>query len=129
MTWLIVLLVAGAVAAAGTLLHTFAVGLDIWGADLLFNRVGCLTISSYAAIAARRGSPAASYLIGFFFWSWPSLRSWASLDAWKSHLLMHGEGALEEDLKRSCDSLNVLLAGDAHALVLIAALRQHIPNP
>ena len=52
---LLALLVLGAIAKGGTLLHSFAVAFDAFCQDLLWNDTLGVTISSRAGLAARRG--------------------------------------------------------------------------
>ena len=52
---LLALLVLGAIAKAGTLLHSFAVAFDAFCQDLFWNDTLGVTISSRAGLAARRG--------------------------------------------------------------------------
>lgn len=52
---LLALLVLGAVAKAGTLLHSFAVAFDAFVQDMCWNDTLGVTISSRAGLAARRG--------------------------------------------------------------------------
>ncbi len=51
----VALLVMGAVAKAGTLLHSFAVAFDAFVQDLCWNDTLGVTISSRAGLAAHRG--------------------------------------------------------------------------
>ena len=123
-----ILLFAGALAAGGTLLHTFALAVDEFFADVGSNSAGSLTLSSYAAISARKGNPGYSMAVGFLMFSWPPVSLWFKT-GWKPYLLMHGEDAMVADLARTCASAEKLLAGDPKAMVLIAALRQRAPSP
>ena len=52
---LLALLILGAIAKGGTLLHSFAVAFDAFCQDLLWNDTLGVTISSRAGLAARRG--------------------------------------------------------------------------
>ena len=52
---LLALLVMGAIAKGGTLLHSFAVAFDAFVQDLCWNDTLGVTISSRAGLAARRG--------------------------------------------------------------------------
>ena len=52
---LLALLILGAIAKAGTLLHSFAVAFDMFCQDLCWNDTLGVTISSRAGLAARRG--------------------------------------------------------------------------
>lgn len=52
---LLPLLILGAIAKAGTLLHSFAVAFDAFVQDLCWNDTLGVTISSRAGLAARRG--------------------------------------------------------------------------
>lgn len=52
---LLALLIAGAIAKAGTLLHSFAVAFDAFVQDLCWNDTLGVTISSRAGLAARNG--------------------------------------------------------------------------
>lgn len=112
MTWTVLLLFAGAVAAERTLLHTFALAADYFAADVGFNRPGSITLSSYAGIAARHGKAVYAKFIGALFFN-----------------ANHCEEAMVADVGRACDSLNILLANDALALAMIASLRQRTPQP
>lgn len=53
---LLAILLLGAVAKAGTLLHSFAVAFDMLCQDLFWNAPIGVTISSRAGLAARRGT-------------------------------------------------------------------------
>lgn len=53
---LLALLVLGAIAKGGTLLHSFAVAFDMFCQDLFWNAPIGVTISSRAGLAARRGT-------------------------------------------------------------------------
>ncbi len=53
---LLALLVLGAIAKGGTLLHSFAVAFDMFCQDLFWNAPIGVTISSRAGLAARRGA-------------------------------------------------------------------------
>jgi len=53
--FLIAFLVAGAIAGPCTLLHTFAVGFDLFTQQLGANNTLGITISSRAGLAARKG--------------------------------------------------------------------------
>ncbi|MDE1906078.1 MAG: hypothetical protein KGH75_06455, partial [Rhodospirillales bacterium] len=100
-TWMLVALgltlVVGALAAGNTILHTFAVAIDVLAENLGWNRVGCITLSSRAGLAARQGHGRWSMAIGFLFGSWPPLSKWRDLSAWCVALLQHGEGAIPAD--------------------------------
>ena len=52
---LLALLILGAIAKAGTLLHSFAVAFDAFCQDLFWNDTLGVTISSRAGLAAGRG--------------------------------------------------------------------------
>ena len=52
---LILLLILGVVAKAGTLLHSFAVAFDVFCQDLFWNDTLGVTISSRAGLAAKKG--------------------------------------------------------------------------
>ncbi|MDE1907424.1 MAG: hypothetical protein KGH75_13350, partial [Rhodospirillales bacterium] len=126
-TWMLIALgltlVVGALAAGNTILHTFAVAIDVLAENIGWNRVGCITLSSRAAIAARHGRPGWSMAIGFLFGSWPPVPKWRDLSAWCVALLQHGEDAIPADADRNLTSLETLYAGKPDALAAINVLR------
>ena len=62
---LLALLILGAIAKGGTLLHSFAVAFDAFCQDLCWNDTLGVTISSRAGLAARRGTLWPARVINF----------------------------------------------------------------
>lgn len=91
MRLLLVLLVLGALASRGTLLHSFAVAFDMFVQDVIWNAPIGVTISSRAGLAARAGRPRLAKLIDALFF-----------DAG------HCEKAIAADLERAQKAIAVL---------------------
>ena len=62
---LLALLILGAIAKAGTLLHSFAVAFDMFVQDLVWDAPIGVTISSRAELAARRGTTWPAKIVNF----------------------------------------------------------------
>lgn len=103
------LLVGGAIAAQATILHTFAVAIDVFVENLGYNRVGCVTLSSRAGLAARQGDARWERLIELLF----------------GH--GHCEQAIAVDAARNIDSLKVLYRDNKAALGLLKMLEVQAP--
>lgn len=91
---LAVLLVIGAIAKVGTLLHSFAVAFDAFVQDLLWNDELAITISSRAGLAARRGVLWPQRVVNFIMRS-PT----------------HCQDAIKADLARAQQAIAVLQGG------------------
>lgn len=102
----ILILVVGALAGPSTLLHNLALTIDVAAQSLGCNRVLCITISSRAGLAARRGRDIWSSFICLVFWN-----------------QQHCEDAIRADVERSLDSLQLLFDGEQKADAAIAYLR------
>ncbi len=62
---LLALLVLGAIAKGGTLLHSFAVAFDMFCQDLIWDAPIGVTISSRAGLAAQRGTTWPAKVVNF----------------------------------------------------------------
>ena len=93
---LLALLILGAIAKAGTLLHSFAVAFDAFCQDLFWNDTLGVTISSRAGLAARRGVV------------WPA-RIVNTLMLSRTHC----EDAIATDTQRARDALQLLTGKDS----------------
>lgn len=94
MTFILILfslLVLGAWAGPGTLLHTFAVAFDVFGQSLGYDSSLSITISSRAGLAARNGNTRGATIINTLFFN-------------KNHC----EGAIASDLARASATIKVL---------------------
>jgi hypothetical protein len=88
---LLALLLGGAVAHGGTLLHSFAVAFDMFIQDLVWNAPIGVTISSRAGLAARNGKPLGAKIVNFIMLS-----------------QTHCEEAIQADIDRANQALGVL---------------------
>jgi hypothetical protein len=89
--WLLAVLLLGALAASGTLLHTLAVMLDVLGQSIGWNSATGITISSRAGLAARAGRPFWARAIGLLFFD-----------------PQHCEEAIAADIERAREALSIL---------------------
>ncbi len=92
---LIVLLIIGALSSAKTLLHSFALGFDVFCQMFFWNHAIGVTISSRAGLAARRGKPFMAKIVNTIFFN-------------KNHC----EEAVVADIARAKEAL-ILLQGSS----------------
>ena len=93
---LLALLILGAIAKAGTLLHSFAVAFDAFCQDLFWNDTLGVTISSRAGLAARRGVLWPQRIVNFIMLS-----------------RTHCQDAISTDIQRAEAALRLLTGKDS----------------
>lgn len=109
-TVFILLIVIGALSGYKTWTNTFAIGIDILGAEIGTNSKLPITISSRSGLAARRGKN----------------RGWAKFINWLMRSPTHCEDAITYDILRSITALDVLFDGNAPACFLELKKEAHL---